>query len=382
MFDTLEVTNCLKTSIGWKNHYDLTEIPALDPSLNVSDSGIFYGSLHPALRLDIIKATLPPNNDLDTYLAGKIEDGIVQLMNRLVVEKGLKEYSKEVLANDVILDRYGWSKDTIMNEGRFVGFQFKMNLEIGLQLIMKNIGFQFNMPQTALKIYVFHSTKFDPVIKFDLTTTTGIEWAWVQEEVNLVTDTLDISGGVWIIGYYQDDIAGEAINYTDFDWRTGPCGTCSHHSRRRMDYWRELHRFMDIMPIFVPAASFIVGEMFDLRDSFNDFRTNWGMNFRLSAQCELSYFFCTHKHSFIQALGLQVTWSILNDMKFRQQINYVEEGIKNMIIRDLEGDRDTNAINIVEQLKDAIKAIQFEHSKKSIHCLPCNNKKGVNYGVA
>ena len=52
-----------------------------------------------------------------------------------------------------------------------------------------------------------------------------------------------------------------------------------------------------------------------------------------------------------------------------------------MIIRDLEGDKDTNYINIVDQLKDEIKAINFDHSKLSQPCLPCKNSNAPIYGV-
>jgi hypothetical protein len=172
-----------------------------------------------------------------------------------------------------------------------------------------------------------------------------------------------------------------SINYTDFDWRIGGCGTCSQEGRRRKDFFRNLKKYTSIDPIYVPQANYIKGEMFDMRSAFNDYSKSWGMNFRMSIECDLSHFICSHKQHFVQSLGLKVAWDILNDIKFSQQINYVEEQLKMMIIRDLEGDKETNAINLHDKLKAAIEAIQFDFSKVSMHCLPCKDTQGVRSRV-
>jgi hypothetical protein len=384
MFVSTEIVNCLKTLIGWKNHYDTGEIPALAPALNTSDSGEYYQSFHPALRLDVIKATIPINRTLDSYLTEKVEDGITQVLNDIITSRKYGQYAKQILGNDAVLDGYGWSQDTIINEGRFVGFALKTNLAIGLQIVLKSIGLQFTQPQTDLKIYVFHSSKINPIYTITISTTSGIEWHWnEQTDKKLSAENSTLVGGTWVIGYYQDDIAGNAINYTNFDWRVGPCGSCDGTTGlKRQDNWRNLHRYIDLQPIYVPAASIgVVGKMFDLNSMINDFSSSWGMNFKFNAECDLTYFFCSNKMLFKNTLGLKVAHMILQDMKFSQQINYIEENLKHMIIRDLEGDKDTNAVNLVEKLEESIKAINFDHSKLSSHCLSCNSNKGVNYGV-
>lgn len=383
MYNTPETKACLSTLIGWKDHYNLTDIPALGATLNTSDSGQYFQQFHPALRLDLIEATLPEDRDLPDYLTEKVEDSIAWLMNTLVREKGHEKYAKKVLANDVILDRYGWANDKITNESRFVGFRFKVNTEIGLRMVIKSIGFQFTLPQTDLTIYLYHSSKANPVTTFTVSTTNGIEWSWEDVDIDLYADGEDIVGGEWVIGYYQDDIAGEAINYTGFDWVNGPCGTCrGGASKIRKDFWRSLTRFVDMTPMYVPSASYVVGEMFDLRDAFNDYNNSYGMNFRMSAECDLSYWYCQHKDQFVEPLGLTVAWMILRDMKFSMETNYIEESMKALIIRDLEGDKQTNGVNIVDKLDESVQKVKFVNSKQSAHCLPCQNSKGVKYKTA
>lgn len=384
MYVTTEMVLCFKTLLGWKNHYDLVDIPALDPALNTSDSGEFYQTYHPALRLDVIKATIPPNRTLNSYLDEKVTDGITQLLNNVITERKYGETSKEILANDAILDGYGWSADTIVNNSRFVGFMIKTNFEIGLTMVLKSIGVQFNQAQTDLKIYLFHSSLVDPVEEIVVTTTTPIQWNWIEAELKMAAENTDLVGGVWILGYYQDDITGQAINYTGFDWRLGPCGSCDGSlGQRRQDHWRSLNRFMGITPIYVPQSSYgVKGQMFDVKLAIYDWNSNWGLNLKMSATCDLTTFFCQHKGTFKNALGLTVARMILEEMKFSQQINYIEENLKHMIIRDLEGDKETNAKNLSQKLDEATKALNFDHSKLSAHCLPCNKKTGVKIRVS
>ena len=89
-----------------------------------------------------------------------------------------------------------------------------------------------------------------------------------------------------------------------------------------------------------------MNEMFDMNDMFYEKTQSWGMNLRFSVQCDWTDFFVQNKFVFKNLLALKVVQKILNMMKFSQQINHIEENIKMMIIRDLEGDIDTKLKNI------------------------------------
>lgn len=381
MFKSAQVEECFKNLIGWKNHYDLTEIPALAETTTASESNEYFQDFHPALRLDIIQASLPQNRELEEYLLEQRSNGITQLLNDVIKERKYQGYAKKTLATETLLHGYGWAKDTIINEGRFVGFRITPTNQTGLSISLKKIGFQFTMAQTDLKIYLYHSSKFNPLQTFNLTTDQGMDWNWLSQEIEMVAESEDISGGSYIIGYYQDDINGQAINFTDFNWKNGPCGTCDGGVKRNR--WRKFNEYASVLPIYVPSASLNTERTgFDFRDSFVNYDRSFGMNLRISAECDLTNFFCEHKFSLKYALALKVAYLVLKDIQFSLQINTIEEEIKSMIIRDLEGDKDTNYINIVDQLKEEIKGLNFDHSGLSMPCLPCTNKNAPKYGVA
>lgn len=369
-----DLKECLGNVLGWQNHYDTTEVPVLEPALNESESGEHFQQFHPAMRLDLIQASLPENRDLSEYLTERVDTGIIQLYNQIIIEKKLDSYRKELLANGSVITGQGFAGHTIINESRFVGIRLKISSELGISIAINSIALQITQAQTNLPIYLYHSSNIDPVKVFDFNSQKGSQWAHqaISKELN------NINGGFWVIGYYQDDLTGQAIQYTRLNWNTGYCNSCNGgiDSKR----YNSIKKYVHMIPIYVPNASLNPDKtMFDIVDAFEVPDNNFGINLNLSAKCDLSHFVCQNKFLLTNALGLKVTHLILRDIKFSQQINHIEESLKNLIIRDLEGDKDTNYINIVTQLSRAVKAVNIDFDNLSKICLPCTKKNQVKY---
>ena len=384
MFNYKEIPAIFKNLIGWQDHYDTGVIPALSVDLTSSQSGQYYQQFHPALNLEVIKSSLPDNRTLENYLNDRRSAASIQMTNDIVIKRGYDKYATKTLANDVIIDRYGWSKDTILNVGRFVGFAIKPKLSIGLASVIKAIGFQQTASQNVT-FYLYHSSKHLPVETFTISSSGSNDFTWTNKELRLYAEDQNNTGGLWIVGYYQDDLDGQAINYSKLDWKNGPCGSCD--GGQRLESFRNLRKYMSIEPIYVAGANLPeliddVRPMFDLNDMFYDLNTNHGVNFRISAECDLTNFVRDHKMAMTQLLGLKTAIMILEDIKHSLQINYIEEEMKAMIIRDLEGDKETNGLTMYDKYNMAMEQVNFDHSKKSAYCLPCESTKGAIYGVA
>lgn len=383
MYNTKKAKECLKGLVGWQDHYDATEIPALPAELTESETGEYYQERHPALRLDLIKATLPSNRDLGDYLKG-VEDGAVtQILNDLMESKELARTSKTVVANDVIYNSEGWINDVVVNESRFVGVRFRLLLSVGLKAVINRLALQLTQSQTKLPIYLYHSHKAKYLAKLEYTTTQGGEFKWVEvsDELELHADDADLSGGSFFLGYYQDDLTGQAVQYKKLNWRSGYCGGCDGGVNQRR--YTSITKYVDMQPFYVPNASQSTDKdyMFDPSAIIEVDDNNWGFNFNISVNCDLTNFWCDNRKSLKNIIALQVTIKILKDMQFSQQINHIEEQLKMMIIRDLEGDKETKYINLYQQYSRAVKALKFNHSSISKVCLPCSTNSGVSYGV-
>jgi len=372
MFDFPAIITAFANLLGWKDHYDLSEIPALPASLTTTETGEYYQQKHPALRLDIVQALIPDNYPLDTYLRDQITDASVEMLNDLAQYRGIKEFGKTILEETQLLNKYGFLNDKIANQSRFVGLQIRPKTAEGFELLLNQIGLQFAEIEN-FDLYLFHSSLTAPVAQITVATTGGAQWNWTNltdvQRLPAFTNT-DKQGGVYVLGYYQDDLTGNAINCTNFNWDRGACGSCNKSNYKG---WQSINEFFTIYPLYVPQGSYVVGEMFDLNDAIYSNDQSFGLNLRLSAKCNLTDFVVRNKLNFQNLLSLKVTEKILNQMKFSQQINFIEENIKMMIIRDLEGDLETRMNNITRKYAIELKAVSWNTAGLNEKCLPCTD---------
>lgn len=377
MFDNTAVTT-LKGLIGWRDHYDPTVIPALPAALTATETGEYYDQYHPALRLDYINAMIPPNFALATFLEQKETEAITQLLNDVVTQKELANFGKDVVNNTVIANP-GNRGQTHLNEGRFVGVRFSMNEEIGLRAVINRFAFHATAAQTDLTFYLYHSHQAGTVATFIFNSTQANAQTWQQIDQAISYDNGSIVGGEWFFGYYQNDIAGNAIKYNKLNWRTGYCNTCD--GGRKTAQYQKLNKYVSMCAFYVPSASLpAVGTMFDVEDTINTTTENYGLNFNISIKCNLTQYIKDNRFQIKTAIGKKVAVSILEMMKFSGQINHLEENLKALIIRDLEGDDVTQAQPLIHQLNDSIKALNMDMGNLASVCLPCARKPRTFYG--
>ena len=378
MFDSTKVVAEYKNLIGWRQHYDGNEIE-IPATLTNTDSGEYYDQKHPALRLDIIQTLIPSKLKLEDYLRNTVTDATNEIFNDVLQYRNVKDYGKTLLEQSVLLDRYGWIQDKITNMNRFVGMQIKVKSLSGLKAVINEIGLQLDNAQ-SLTLTLFHSSKTAPITTIDITTTGSGNWTWklANMELNAFSSEM-FQGGVFVLGYYQEDLAGSAINYSNFNWNKGVCGTCgSSHAT----VWRSIKKYFHVYPIYVPDGSFVKDQMFDLNDVIYTNDQSWGLNFKFSVHCDLTDFFIQNKFAFKNLLGLKVVKMVLEMMKFSQEINSVEENIKMMIIRDLEGDIDTKLVNIPSLYHRELKGVSFNTGGINSVCLGCESQGyAPQYGV-
>ena len=382
MYDIDRAKKCLRGLIGWKNHYDKNEISNLPYELTESQTGEHFNvGKHPALRLDLIKATLPNNRSLVKYLRD-VEDGAIsQVLSDLSESKELAKTSKTIVANDIIYNSEGWSNDVVLNESRFVGVSFRVMFQIGLKAVINRLALQFSSTQKNLKLYLYHSTKSKAIAVIKYTTIEAGSFEWIDVQQDLHADESNLSGGIFYLGYYQDDIKGQAIQYKKLNWKNGYCNTCDGGVAQAR--YTSVSKYVQMQPFYVPNHSLPLdyNYIFDPAGIIEVNDNNFGFNFNISINCDLTNFWCDNRKTLKNVMYLKVLYNILKDMQYSQQINHVEEQLKMMIIRDLEGDKETNYINIVQQYNQAIKTIKFNHSSISKVCLPCDKKSGLSYGV-
>lgn len=329
--------------------------------------------------MDLIRALIPSNLSLDEYLSQVTTDSINEMFNDLLQSRQVEKYGKTLLEQSILLNKYGFKNDTIVNQNRFVGMQIRIPAITGLQMFINQIGFQFT-DVNSFDLYVFHSSSSLPIATIPVTTVAGSAWKWIPTDLELNSfQNLDFQGGVFVVGYYQDDLSAQAINNTGFNWDRGACKPCGN---KYANTWKAIKNHYQVYPLYVPFGSFTFGEMFDLDDAIYSNNQSWGLNFKFSVRCDLTDFFIQNKFAFKNLLAYKVVHKIMNMMKFSQQVNYVEENIKNMIIRDLEGDVHTKMLNIISMYNKELKSVKFNIEAINSKCLGCSTRYEPEYSVS
>jgi hypothetical protein len=378
MFNPTTIQNCMTSLLGWRNDAN-TSVPQItNTALLTSNSGLYYNDFHPLLLIENIANTLPEDKTIDNYLTEKVNSGINKALTKVVLEKKLNESTKTLLNSSKLFDGIGRFQDTVISNGRFVGVELEMFPSYGAKVIIDKIGLQFTQTQTNLPIYIFHTSQLNPIKTVTATTTkaSSLEWLTLSETIDLsyLSDTYD-SGGMFYIGYFQDDISGQAIK-KDFNFIDGPCNTC-RGGANAMKVWNERLNFVRIVPVEVANGSLNGTQMFDYTKRKYNATNNFGLNFGVTVQCDISQYLCEQKMILTDLIGKQVAVDILNDMKHSTRLNRIANVSQNMIIRDLEGDRETFEPGLAKRLSDSVKAVDFDFSKIDSPCLPCNKKFGI-----
>lgn len=378
MFNPTTIQNCMISLLGWRNDAN-TSVPQItNTALLTSNSGLYYNDFHPLLLIENIANTLPEDKTIDNYLTEKVNSGINKALTKVVLEKKLNESTKTLLNSSKLFDGIGRFQDTVISNGRFVGVELEMFPSYGAKVIIDKIGLQFTQTQTNLPIYIFHTSQLNPIKTVTATTTkaSSLEWLTLSETIDLsyLSDTYD-SGGMFYIGYFQDDISGQAIK-KDFNFIDGPCNTC-RGGANAMKVWNERLNFVRIVPVEVANGSLNGTQMFDYTKRKYNATNNFGLNFGVTVQCDISQYLCEQKLILTDLIGKQVAVDILNDMKHSTRLNRIANVSQNMIIRDLEGDRETFEPGLAKRLSDSVKAVDFDFSKIDSPCLPCNKKFGI-----
>lgn len=354
--------------LGWRVHFD-TDAVNLDEDLLESDSGEYFQDFNPALRLDYIQSILSQGQDINDYLREKMGAAITGMFNDVLTKRQVSKYGKTLLEQSTLLNRYAWSGDRIVNLGRFVGFQIQLRDVSGLQAIINEIAIQLD-GEDEIPLFLFHSSQREPLEVITMTTlSTSQAWRKVDIALNSMEPAL-FSGGVFVLGYYQDDLATQAINYSNFNWSVGECGNCGTNYH---DIWKSIRNHYFVYPIYVAAGDFEFGEMFDLKKAQFSNDTSWGLNLRVSVHCDLTDFFVRNRLAFKNLLGLKTAWLILGDMKVSQETNHVQESLRDIAIREVEADRDTKAFAIARQYNDELAAVTFNISGINSRCLGCED---------
>lgn len=378
MFDNRVIAE-LKKVIGWANYWDDTEIPNLSASLTATESGMTYQSFYPALvRLDYIQAMLPSNRTLEEYLDTIETQAINTALNKIVEDKKLGNYGKDIIKN-TILYQNRVKGTAITNEGRFVGIEIDLNSTFSIEVVLNRIGLYLNGEDADIKLYLFNSLQDAAIADYNIDNLEANTFTWLEEQIKLNSNLGESTdGGVWYIGYYQDDLAEQAVRLSTFNWKNGYCGGCS--GRKLANDYKTVSKYVTLTPFYIAQANVpSQGTLFDPEDIIYTYDNNWGLNINLSVRCDISQYLIDNRDSLKDLIGKQVVFNVLQSLVSSSQVSGVEQNVQPLALRALEGAIETKQVPYMSVIDRAVKATNLDQGNNhSDPCLPCA-KRSVKY---
>jgi hypothetical protein len=303
------------------------------------------------------------------YLRNLRDDAINKIFTRVVEAKKLRSEVKDVFENLDLYQGVGRASNTIIKEGRFVFYQIDVKSPSNLTVMISSVTTQFNQAQGPLTLYVYRDNIYEPEeVELDLEKAMSLEKS---------TISVTLQPGLNYIGYYEDDLAGQAIKKDDYLWNERPCGGCNAFNA---DSWSKWSQYVQIKPGFVAASNLpsytTPGDvtLWDLSKNVYQYDTNFGLNFALTVGCDITDFLITNKSMFANALSLQLGVDVLTEMAYNMRKNVVSADARGLAMYALGNKENNNPLPV--QLERAINAMDFDLSGLG-DCMPCKDKRGI-----
>lgn len=419
MYRLTDIVEAFKGLVGWEGS-------SLDQSVRDSESGLFFQEAHPLLTLRAMRGIMPEgmaraypefaNNNsyekgdivskndkayrslidnnteglndnsaweeydlLNDYLNDLEVRGIKKVITRFIRDKVIGVETKNIIDRRTLFDGVGRLANRVPNDGKIVGFEIEPLRADGVTMKIEKVGLQFTGNVGGVHLYLFHSSKLDPVWDKEFTIDSS-NYLWFDAELFLPYLTNETNaGGAWYLVYYQPNLPDymEAVNFGR-DWSREPCGTCN---KGDLVLYQTMNKFVTLSPFYVKVDDWD-GTLWDVNDMIYSNQNNYGINLLFSMGCDVSDIMIAERLTFANVIQLQVASDALRTLALNPEVavNRVQYNAdRDNILYETDGNgQGIKGLN--GDLEKAYKALSFDTKGLSPICLGCKNK-GIRYGT-
>lgn len=386
MYNIKTVNTCLFGSVGFEQTQDVDKYPILEDNLLETRSGLTVQGENPILTPENLFHVIPEQGNpstkitsaqISTFLRRILKNSINKVLRAVFNADKIKGFTKSIFENVTLFNGAGRINNKIVKEGRFVGFEINLKRFDNLSLSINKIGLQFDTINPALKIYFFHSSQLDN-IRIETVATVANSFTWHIPSTEILLQYLDgtiDAGGSFFIGYFEEDLTGQAIK-KDVDFRSiNICNDCNGGNNNGFELF---NKYFDVNAFEVLNSDLNGVQLWDIeKNRFPGF-TNFGLNLQLSLNCDLSDFICRNQSLLSNVLSKQIAFDLLHFMSNMVETSGVSEQLKIIAILEIK-DSNGRSTAWVKELEKLKLGLNFDYSDLESPCLPCK-ENGIRYG--
>ena len=312
-----------------------------------------------------------------TTIREMIDKANVTVVRNMLQEMKLTGQTKGMFSDLRIFDRSGQYQDTVTKRGAFVGLRIDAHSTLGLQLAIKTIGIQLTKAQSILTIYCYHSSINEPLFTFDMENITAKNFTWFTNFNKVLSGNAltNDSGGYFYLGYYDEDLDGNAIN-RKYDFSRAPCSGCTSQQYDYLSY-KQWSKYYKICAFYVVDIN-DDRTLFDTEDVVEEYNNNFGLNISVGVQCDASDFIVDNKLLFSDAVGTQFSIDTMRMIANAPRGNNMTDRLREYAAIQLNG-----AVSDLGYIQNGIKSIRAINVDFSSLGSPCfsNRVRGIRKGV-
>lgn len=354
-FDLAKVTTALFGRIGWRQ--PATGSPVITTANLETRSGRYFQDFHALVSVANVKATMEEagasDNHLNEHLTNLAKAAIMKCLNNVFRVRDFIDQAILYTAADNQAYR------TIPNNGLFVGYQINLARATDIALQINTAQLFFDSAAT-FNLYMFAEGKKAPIYTKSVTTTAG--------DVTVV----DLDN--WIINYIASGYAGNKFYIGYFQNDLGPAKAIQH------DVCFGSTKVFSATPMQAAATG---ATEFD-RTQISWTGQPYGFNLEVSAFRDHTNGIVKNAAQFDEAVGLTVTYSVIESILNSTQLNSTERILKEQMDRigvqlELQG---AAPISDGPKIKGIVQRLETEYERLRKSFYPKPKAQVINYACS
>lgn len=355
MFDKSKITSCFTSLVGWR---ESAQAPlcyaALSPELTTSDSGLYVNDIA-GMDLQLINEAIGKDeNDVNDFLENISESCSIELVNDFTILQKEKLNTKALLSNFDTGIKLTDIRKKQTKRSRFVGYEICPTQSNSVKVTLQQLGVQFDTLET-LDVFFYASSQLQPLKQVSISNTkeSSLEWLILTDFIASYISEYG-AGDKYYIGYYEDDLTGQAIETFQL------CGTCGNAPAKKYS------PYASIRPIEIASgATYVDRTLFDV-EQVGYTTSTFGLNLKINVECDISDVICENKqmlaNSLQKKIAIRLFWEAYNSDRINR-VAFINKEDSRLMAEKLELD-----------LERELKTLSMDFSQIDKVCLPCSRR--------
>jgi hypothetical protein len=353
MIDTCSAIDCLEAEILFQASSNSCLTP-LDIDLSGESSTCTYVD-ESGINMDIIEAAVSEDyEDINDYLRKIRKSCIAESLQMVVNQHKELTQSRTIIDNLDITKGLTYFSNKVQKNSRFVGIEIKPSSSQTIAVMLRKLGVQFDALNTTLTLYFYETSQETAIQTITLTAhnkTNSLQWFALTDFIASYKYEDGGTGQQYILGYFEDDLSGQAI---DTRLYSNCCGN---------EWVSNYQSYVWFRGCAFPAAALSGTNLPDMEQiGYTD--QSFGLHLKSTITCDITETICQNAKFFVplirKKMALRIFWDFFNSTRLNRKTEMAKDRAT------------TNITRLEAEIKAELKGMSLDLTDIDRACMPCS----------